>query len=323
MKSFCTLALIIAVFTLVTSPALAEKPLTFSSGAGAMSIVVDVAIDKGFIDGRKAQMLVFKNGAETLDAFLKGQVDIGTASPNNVILSNEFDPQKHAIVGMLSYTDSQLKLLTRNASDITRISDLRGKKIATTGSFGHFSLCKLLAHNGISPAEVTILMMKKKQMPAAIATGKIDAIFQHGAPIEASKKLLGDNAWLIFQNANIARKLLILIMNRDMINNNPKLTDNVLKAIFKAQDYLKANHTECVAIGAKSKKYTLANMEEAMSEITFDLMLRQSLLLSMETMETWAIDNGFVKRSQPRNYLDYIDPPPLERVAPNTVTIIH
>ncbi|NDV19340.1 transporter substrate-binding domain-containing protein [Pseudodesulfovibrio sp. JC047] len=288
-----------------------------------MSITVDIAIAKGFIQDTDTQMVVYKNGIDALNAFLDGTVDIGTTSPNTIIFSDQFDPKKHAIVGTISYTDNQLKLLTRNASGITQFSDIKGKKVAVIGAFDHFALYKQLSFNGIPQDAVTVVTMSKKQMPIAIAAGQVDAVFQHGKPIESSKKALGKGKWKVFQSQNMARKLLVLMMNRKMIKQHPNMVNKVFKGILKAQEFLKTHPEECIEIVSKSKNYPLPKAQEAIEEITYDLKLRQSLLLAMETMETWAIDKHFVERETSRNYFDYVDPKPLKKAAPDAVTFIH
>lgn len=322
MKHLCVSILTLCILIL-PSYALAKKPLLFSSGAGAMSGMVDIAIAKGFIEDENAKMCVFKNGKASLNAFLNGKVDIGTTALNNIVISHDFDPKKHVIIATLSYTDSQLKLLTRNASGIKQIADLRGKKIATPGLFNDFALNKLLNKHNIALTEVTITKLPKAQMPEAIASGKVDAIFQHGKPIEESKKLLRNSGWKQFQDPNIDRKWVVLVMNRDMIANNPKLTENVLRGIHRAQTFFPKNPSEGIAITAKSKKYSIPKMKEAMGEITYDLQLRQSLLLTMEALKTWAIENSIVPPQKPCNYFEYIDPIPLKKINPNAVTLIH
>ncbi|NDV20988.1 hypothetical protein GO013_16375 [Pseudodesulfovibrio sp. JC047] len=318
---FVTVFIMALLFT--SASASAKTPLTFSSGAGAMSITVDIAIAKEFIKGTNAKMFVHKNGRSAMKAFLNGTVAIGTTGVNNVILYDNFDPEKHAIVGTISYTDNQLKLLTRNASEITKKADIKGKRIAVNGPFAHFSLYKQLNFYGISENEVTIVTLTKKQMPQAISSGQVDAIFQHGKPIENAKKALRAEGWKIFQSKNMARKFVVLVMNRKMIKQNPDVVDNVLKGILKAQKYLKTNPEECIEIVAKSKSYPLPKAKEAIEEITYDLTLRQSLPLAMETMEKWAIDNDFVKRENPQSYFTYIEPKPLMEIAPDAVTFIH
>jgi ABC-type nitrate/sulfonate/bicarbonate transport system substrate-binding protein len=323
MKTFFVLSMVLGLFILNATPALAQKTLLFSSGAGAMSGMLDIAIAKSFIEGQKAEMKVFKNGREALNAFLEGQVDIGTTSANSIVASNGFDPKKHAIVAILSYTDSQLKLLTRNASGIRKISDLKGKTIATPGFSNQYILSKLLNYNGISTSEVTFVKLKKAQLPPAIASGQVDAIFQHGKPIKDAKKLLGDGGWMLFQNPNIERKKVVLLMNRNMIKSSPELVEKVLRAVLKAQDFYQKNQAECITIVGKSKKYTFQQMESAMNEIDYRLSLRQSLLLTMETIDKWGVDNNFFSRSEQINYYEYIDPKPLSKVDSDLVTIIH
>jgi len=313
----------IMITLLLVAPVAAEDTLTFSSGAGAMSGAVDIAINKGFIQGETTRMHYFKNGNQSLKAFLDGKVDVGTTAPNNIITAKGFDPRKHVIIGTISYSDSQHRLLVRKDAHIKHLSDLKGKTIATGGTYAYYHLYKYLLHNGIECADVNINQMKKNKAPGAIASGKVQAVFFHGKPIEQSKKALGENNWDIYKPQNLARKMNLLIVNREMVKKEPQRVENMLLGIMQAEDFIKTNRADSIAILAKAKKYKPSKMKEAMSDITYELRLDQSLLLGMETLETWAIDNKIVSRTKPIDYFDYIDPAPLKKVAPTIVTLVH
>lgn len=305
------------------SPAAEAAPLVFSVGAGPMAAALDVAQTKGFFEknGIKGKVVVYDKGADTLNAFLDGQADVGTCGLSDVIFEKA-DPAKHAIVATLSYSDSLIRVLARKDRGIGQMTDLRGKRIGTLkGSYAHYCLCTYLAHHGISSNDVTLVYLSKKEMPKAIAAGEVDAICQHGKPIDEARELLGDN-WQTFQSTDYTRKLVVMLMRRDMLAKSPALADSALRAALEANEFLRAHPDESVRIMADSKGYATGAMALAMKETVFEISLNQSLLLSLESMERWAVESGLVERTAPRNYLNFIDPQPLERVAPGLVTLI-
>lgn len=305
------------------SPAADAVPLVFSVGAGPMAAALDIAATKGFFEqnGIKGKIDVYRKGADTLNAFLDGKSDVGTCGLTDVVFE-KVDPAKHAIVATLSYSDSLIRVLARKDRGIGQMTDLRGRRIGTLkGSYAHYCLCTYLAHHGISCSDVTLVFLSKKELPKAIASGAVDAICQHGQPIDEARELLGDN-WQTFQSTDYTRKLLVMLMRRDMIAKSPALAQSVLRAAVEANEFVRANPEESVRIMADSKGYATGAMALAMKETEFEISLNQSLLLSLESTERWAIESGLVERKTPRNYLDYIDPHPMERVAPSLVTLI-
>nr|WP_287412785.1 ABC transporter substrate-binding protein [Pseudodesulfovibrio sp.] len=324
MKRFSLLALCFALLT--ASIAMADQTkLTFSVGSGPMAGSLNIACDQGFLaqDGIDGKVNSYKNGKQSFDKYLAGKDDFVACSIIPIVLT-DFDKTKHRLVGTLSYTDNQTKVLAKKSAGINSISDLKGKTIATVNATtAHFYICKFLEINGVSCNDVKIVFLSKKQMPAAIANGKVDALCMHGMPIEKAKKMLGDD-WLIFQDDTIMRKCVTMVTSTDMVTKTPETLKSVLRAILKADSLLKTDIEKSVQILAKDKKYPVEVMENTVrNEIDYDLSIRQSLLLMLEDVELWAIRNNLVNRKTPRNYLDLISYDPLKEVAPKKVTLIH
>lgn len=301
-----------------------ESPFLFSCGAGAMSGSVNIAEVKGFFleNGINGKVISFRKGQVGFDTYIAEKADIGLASVMNIVMT-DFDVQKHKIIGTLSYTDNQTKVLARKSAGIYGVKDLKGKRIATVSStVSHFYLCKLLVLNGISCSDIDLVFMSKKKLPKAIASGEVDAVCQHGIPIENAKKLLKDD-WTMIRDGLIHRKPVFLIAPVALLNNSSGKVTGVLKSILRAERFIQTDTEECIRILANAKKYSFEAMKETVTkEIEYDLSLRQTIYMALETVEQWAIDSHLVKREQPRNYMDFVDYGPLESVAPEKVSII-
>lgn len=323
MKRFFACFIVVVLFhgTVVMAE---EKEMWFSTGAGAMAGAINVAEAKGFfleqnINGKAKR---FNKGKIAFDNYLSSQVDFAAINIISVVLTN-FDLSEHRLIGTLAYTDNQTKVLVRKSAGIATPTDLRGKKIATpVATTGHFYLYKFLTLNGIPASDVEIVFMNSKQMGRAIVKGEVDAICQHGMPIENAKKALKDD-WLIFQEESIHRTPVSLIAPKKWLLEQPEQAKGILKGILKANKFIQTNTDESIRILAKAKGYPFQVMSEAVrNEINFDLSLKQYLYMLFENMEQWAIDNNLVNRKKPRNYLEFIDYRPLEAVQPDKVTII-
>jgi ABC-type nitrate/sulfonate/bicarbonate transport system substrate-binding protein len=288
-----------------------------------MAAAITVADAKGMFKkyGIKAKLATYKKGGDALDALLSGAVDVGTCGMNDIIFK-DVDPSKQAIVASLAYTDSLIRVLARRDKGINTMADLKGKTIGTVrATYAHYCLCFYLIHQGLDCQDINLVFMSKKELPEAIASGAVDAICQHGAPLIKAKKLLGDN-WQIFESTDYTRKLLTMLMRRDLIEEKPEIAQGILRAILEANAFIASHPDESIRIVAESKGYTEKDMAEAMSDVIFETTLNQSLLISFESVERWAIESQLIKRKAPRNYLRYIDPTPLRKVSPELVTII-
>ncbi|MEH0021538.1 MAG: ABC transporter substrate-binding protein [Desulfobacter sp.] len=301
-----------------------ENTLWFTSGAGAMSGTVNIAEAKGFflekgIDGKVKR---FSKGQIGFENYLSGQSDFSICNVISIVMT-DFDMSAHRIIGTLSYTDTQTKVLARKSSGIKTPADLKGKKIATVrATTAHFYIDKFLELNNVPRNEVDIVFMKKKQLPDAIASGEVDALCQHGMPIENAKKAL-KNDWVMFKDGSIYGKAVFITAPKAWLSKHPAQAKGILKAILKADRFVRTDTDESIRIIAKAKGYTVEAMREAVrDEIVYDLSLNQALYDSLKDMEQWAVQNNLVKRKTPRNYLKFIDYSPLDAVQPDKVTII-
>jgi NitT/TauT family transport system substrate-binding protein len=324
MKAFISVFL----FTVVSfyfQPAMAEHPpLTIATGWGAMDGTVVIAQEKGFFkeQGIKVAILSLTGDKPIFQAYVQGKADVMTNNSFLTVRSN-LDPSHHAIIGTLSYTDNQLKLLARKGAGITSISDLKGKKIAVPqASFSHFYLEKFLLFNGLTLDDVEEVFVGKKKIPGTIERGLAHATMQHGVPIAETQKLLGED-YVIFQNPAIHRKTCQILVPQKWLAQHREQAKKMLRAFLKAEEFIKTHMEESIEILAKAKKYNIRDMAHTVRhEMNYYLSLKQSIFTELEGIELWALDNNIVERKTPRNYFEMVDYSLLEEIAPKRVTII-
>ncbi|MEH0021404.1 MAG: ABC transporter substrate-binding protein [Desulfobacter sp.] len=324
MKTFISVFLF-ALVSLYFHPALAEHPpLTIATGWGAMDGVVIIAQEKGFFkeQGIKATILSTTGDKPIFQAYVQGKADVMCNNSFRTVRSN-LDPSDHVIIGTLSYTDNQLKLLARKSAGIARVSDLKGKKIAVPqASFSHFYLEKFLLFNGLALDDVEEVFTGKKQIAGTIERGLAHATMQHGVPIAETKKILGED-YVIFQNLAVHRKTCQLLVPRKWVMQHREQAKGMLRAFLKGEEFIKTHTEESIEILAKAKKYDIREMAYTVRhEMNFYLSLKQSLFTELEGMEQWALENNVVERKTPRNYLEMVDYSLLEEIAPKRVSII-
>lgn len=127
---------------------------------------------KASIDWRK-----FDSGADVIAAIASGALDIGYvgSSPLAAAASRELPIQAFFIVGLIGESEA---LVARNGSDIEKVSDLAGKKVAVPFvSTTHYSLLAALKHEGVDPKSVDILNLRPPEIAAAWERGDIDAAY--------------------------------------------------------------------------------------------------------------------------------------------------
>jgi len=324
MKAFISV-FFFGVVSFYFQPVIAEQlPLTIATGWGAMTGSVVIAQEKGFFkeQGIETTTLSMTGGQQIFQAYVQGKADVMCNTCLRIAQSN-FNPSDHVIIGTLSYSDNQMKLIARKSVGITKVSDLKGKKIVVTqASFAHFYLERFLLFYGLTLDDVELVFGGKKEIPGIIERGLADAAMWHGVPIAETKKILG-NDYVIFQNPAIYRKTQQLIVHRAWLAQHREQAKGLLRAILKGEEFMKAHMEESIEIMAKTKGYDIKDMAQTVRhEINYHLSLDQSIFNELESIEQWALDNNIVERKTPRNYLEMVDYSLLEEVDPKRVSII-
>ncbi|MBI3734484.1 MAG: ABC transporter substrate-binding protein [Chloroflexi bacterium] len=171
-----------------------------------------------------------------------------------------------AILGLddSSGGDGILALKNKN---INSVKDLKGKSIGVNvGSVSHFFLDFLLQKEGLSDADVTLQKMKQGDVPAAMASARIDA----GVTWEPhlSKAAKDPNVKILATSKDTPGLIVdVLIMRKDVLTANKDVGARLVKAWNKAIEYQKANADDAAAIMAAG----LGSFYEKADDIKADL----------------------------------------------------
>ncbi|ALE78288.1 glycine/betaine ABC transporter substrate-binding protein [Pseudonocardia sp. AL041005-10] len=121
----------------------------------------------------------FDSGADINTAFVAGELDSGAIGSSPVArgLSAPLNiPYQVAFV--LDVAGDNEALVARNATGITDVAGLRGKRVATAfASTSHYSLLAALERAGLKPSDVQLVDLQPQAALAAWDRGDIDAVY--------------------------------------------------------------------------------------------------------------------------------------------------
>ena len=239
------------------------------------------------------------------------------------IVVNSFERDDFAIFVTILDSAEHAKALARKDRNINSPPDLIGRKIATTiGTTAHFFLITFFALHGLTLSEVEIVDLKPKEMVQAIVNGEVDAIFTWEPNILNCQEVLGDKAIILPSKVGYLATF-SLVAKKDFIANNPELIVRILKALAKAEEFIKDNRQESISIVASCLKTDKESVDKLWDGYQFRLSLSQPLLVTMEDQARWAIKNNLTDATEVPNYLDYIYLDALGEVKPEAIGIIH
>ena len=106
------------------------------------------------------------------------------------------------------------------------------------------------------------------------------------------------------------------------MKNNPETLKRFLKAIEKGQKFIQENEEESINLVSQRLKLDKELTALIWGEFSFQLLLDQTILVSLEDEARWAMKERLTDKKEIPNYLDFIYMDTLEQVNPDAVTII-
>ena len=190
----------------------------------------------------------------------------------------------------------------------------------TAGSSGHLFLVAFLAYYQIRVSDVRIIDMEPPRFTQALKEGQVDAIASWEPHIHSASKALGDKAFLL-PGKGIYRTDFYCIARKDFIRNRSQALKRFLRAIEKAEEFIRKNGKESMEILAQRLKIDRGMLHETWGNFEFRLFLDQSVLTSLEDEARWTMKNRFTDATKVPNYLDYLHTDALKAVKPEAMSI--
>ncbi|MBM3601993.1 MAG: taurine ABC transporter substrate-binding protein [Alphaproteobacteria bacterium] len=185
--------------------------------------------------GYKINWKMFGGGGDVIKAMASGEVPIGEvgSSPATAAAAQGMDVQ---IVWILDDINDAEQLVVSQKSGITKLADLKGKKIATPlASTAHYQLMFALTKAGINPKEVQILNMRPPEIAAAWERGDLDGTFIWD-PVLSKVKTAGGK--MILSSADVAKQgaptFDAVMVNKAWADKNKPFVTALVKEMAKA-----------------------------------------------------------------------------------------
>lgn len=230
----------------LAAPAFAQAPKEIRIDYATYNPVSLVLKERGILekaleaDGIKVRWVLSAGSNKALEFLNAGSIDFGsTAGAAALIGKINGNPIKSIYV----YSRPEWTALVTGAkSEITKVADLKGKRVAVTrGTDPHIFLVRALADAKLAEKDVKLVLLQHADGRLALERGDVDAWagldpLMAAAEVESGAKLFyrkaEDNTWGV------------LNVREAFVNENPALVKRVLAAYEEARAYARANPAE-------------------------------------------------------------------------------
>lgn len=284
-----------------------------------------VAADQGYFakEGLKVTVKDYPSGARALnDGLFAGEVDVVSTAEVPAVFAS-FARNDFSILASIGTIYKFVDIVARTKSGITKPGDLKGKRIAAQkGSGTHFFLHLFLLRHHLTEKDIKLSFMKVEEMPEALARGEIDAFSGREPYTSQAKAKLGSDGIVVFDERGLYDPIEIVVTTKKLVRENPDATKSILKALIRAEEFIKKEPEEAKKIVSKKLNVPENELADNWIHLSLKVQLPQSLILAMEDEARWVRDSKLVEANTLPNYLDYIHIEALESVRSRSVGII-
>lgn len=282
-----------------------------------------IAFANGYFpeEGLDATLQTHSLGKLALDAIIEGKADLATVGDTPFVFA-VMNGRKITTIAVIQSSNRNDAILARKDRGIARPGDLQGKKIGVTpGTTSDFFAYSFLRFHGISEKQVRRIVLNPGDMAEALGSGKVDAVITWNPHFNLLQKQLGSNG-VVFFGEEFYTEFFCVAAMQDSVNRNPETVKKVLRALIKAETFVKRYPEESRRLVVEFTKMDKAVLEGSWDAITFQVNLDQALLVDFESQARWVMKNRLAARTDMPNYLDFIYDDALRSVKPEAARIV-
>jgi len=215
-------------------------------------------------DGIKVRWVQTLGSNKALEFLNAGSIDFGSTAGSAALVSKI---NGNPIKAIYVYSRPEwTALVTRKDSAISKIADLKGKRVAVTrGTDPHIFLVRALLSAGLSEKDIQPVLLQHPDGKTALIRGDVDA--WAGLDPMMAQAEIEDGAKLFYRNA-AANTWGILNVREQFAKDHPDLVKRVLAVYEQARKYSLAHYDELKAAFIAVTKLSDAVVDKQLKERT-------------------------------------------------------
>ena len=282
-RKFITVAAALAVWAGASAQPVMEAVIGNNFGHLPMFVGVEKGLFKQH--GVDLKLKVVNTGTDMVNAMHRNEVQFGDMSVTTFLKA------RHAgapfrVVGMImndattAFADSPLAIVARRGSGITRVEDLKGRRVGLAKEQTSDEYLKMvLARRGMKYDDVSIEnIMAPPALGPALAEGRVDAVVSW-EPYNVMAMSKAPDSYEVLRGGGHLSYMMIVTVHDPMLKERPQLIQDFVNGLAAASHYTRQHRAEAVQIFAKwVPGVDLDVARKAIQHISYDpRMSRESL----------------------------------------------
>ena len=286
------------------SSAAAEK-ITILSGYDGKFMQGYIADKEGLFkaEGLDIDIKYTVSGKAAVDGVVAGAGVMGIGASLVAVTASTRAPMY--IVAPLGRSPRDMKLVALKG--ISGAADLKGKRIGFQfGTSGHRHTLLILAKQGMSAKDVTLVNIPAQGLPAALSRGDIDALSVW--PPHSTKALAATPGSTVLEDGyGVLIGMGLAVMRKDFLKSDPASAGKLLRALLKANDFMVKNPARTIQYFADQGKISLDLAKEIYADLqpNYDMSLDKELMNELNASLDFLYDQGKIKKKVRANEVVY------------------
>lgn len=243
----------------------------------------------------KINFTEFESGPSENESFAAGQQDIGVIG-NVPAITGIAAGQDRVLVGIAYNGEKTEATLVPKDSDITKLEDLKGKKVGlVVGSIAQNLLDAQLKSVGLSIADVTLVNLSPAEQSVALENGEVDAISTWEPNITKIRKAL--DAKVIADGTGIFLGENPIIANKTYVEKNQELVKIFLDEYRKAAQKVKDNPQAIAKTYAEDFGLEEEDFVSALANAEFPIDLNEADAVDLQNTVDFLAESDIIEKT--------------------------
>jgi NitT/TauT family transport system substrate-binding protein len=282
-----------------------------------------IAEDQGYFaaNGLKVNTKTYDAGAKAVKDLLAGKVDLATATDFVGARSILNQDDLRIICNICEIGAGTSKIATRKNHGITKLSDLRGKRIGLLrGTASEFALDLLLIMENIPVRKIEKVDLSPTEQIKAISEGRVDAVIVWEPFYSKIRSELGENcaSWPV---QSVQSNYFLLLGSAEGVRKRAHAIRQLVASLVSAEEIIKIQRDESKQIVAR--KLESNHIESVWTGFKITVGLDDSLALMMKAQMRWMRPDTQTKDPAALDILPYIYFDALKSVQPEKIKILY
>lgn len=286
----------------------------------AYSGLIVIAKENGYLAEQGLDVVIreYPSGLRATEALARGEIDLACVADFAFMAPAMGDPSLRVVASIASVDASEV--LARKDAGVAAPEDLRGKRIGyAAGTTAEFYLSEFLLRHGLREGEAELVDVAPSDTADALSDGRVDAVSTWDTIVFAIKRRLGD-AVLAWPAQGGRDYFWMVAARRDFLQGEARSVEGFLRALLRAETFLRERETEAKAIVSRHWGYDPELADFLWSRSRQSVSLNQALVLSLENAARWRVEKADEPGRRLPNVDDFISYVGLAAVAPGRVT---